>query len=120
MIKRREALKGRSGKLPSVTEEAGMRYFIEVSRFNAHIALFDLGVSQNPAFLSESSFVPSLDFALVNTDPLSKSNAADSDAVAVSDACNVAYSIRLRDPIAEHEPPSKKRKAVRFADDESI
>jgi hypothetical protein len=30
MVTRREALKGRSGKLPSVTEEAGMRYFIEV------------------------------------------------------------------------------------------
>jgi hypothetical protein len=30
MIRRREALKGLSGKLPGVTEEAGMRYFIEV------------------------------------------------------------------------------------------
>jgi hypothetical protein len=30
MIKRREALKGWNGKLPGVTEEAGMRYFIEV------------------------------------------------------------------------------------------
>ena len=30
MIKRREILKGRSGKLPGVIEEAGMRHFIEV------------------------------------------------------------------------------------------
>jgi hypothetical protein len=30
MMKRRDALKGWSGKLPGVTEEAGMRYFIEV------------------------------------------------------------------------------------------
>jgi hypothetical protein len=30
MMKRREVLKGRGGKLPGMTEEVGMRYFIEV------------------------------------------------------------------------------------------
>jgi superfamily II DNA/RNA helicase len=101
MMKRREALKGRSGKLPSVTEETGMRHFIE-----------------NPAFLSESSLVPPLDFALVNADLDLKNEAVDSETVPIIEACDTRTShVQFTDHRVDPEPPVKKRKGVRFADE---
>jgi hypothetical protein len=60
--------------------------------------------------------VPSLDFALINTELSPKSKEIDAETVVVSDTARV----RFTDPAAEHEPPLKKRKGVRFADQEDL
>ena len=67
--------------------------------------------TQNPAFLSESRLVPPLDFALVNT---GVDKMIHSDVVNISD---MTSHVQSTDPVAIHEPPRKKRKGVRFADE---
>jgi len=60
---------------------------------------------------------PPLDFALINTEVATKSKeVVESGTVAVSDETHV----RFVDPNAEHEPPVKKRKGVRFVDEEGL
>ena len=68
---------------------------------------------QNPAFLSETRLVPSLDFALIG--PNIKTHHSDTVEIPVNDTIGVP--IQSTDPAADHERPKKKRKGVRFADE---
>ncbi|CCM03805.1 uncharacterized protein FIBRA_05953 [Fibroporia radiculosa] len=100
MVSRREALKGNGGKQPNFTDDWRIRDFIA-----------------NPKFLSESSHPRlNIDFPLFpgsHHDEDEESESSDSMAIAQ----NESLSTQLPSDPTPTEPPQKKRRVVRFADD---
>ncbi|KAH7909861.1 P-loop containing nucleoside triphosphate hydrolase protein [Hygrophoropsis aurantiaca] len=101
MINRRQHFKGVAYKIPTMMTDSGMRHFIE-----------------NPQFLDQvADSGPSLDFAFL--DHMS-ANAAQED-VGTSTVDVTAVEASRDDELIDHpsQPPRKKAKGVRFADEPS-
>ena len=103
MIQRRNALRGSGGKMPNMTEESGMRHFIEV---RVHCATRTTSArlphQQNPAFLEGGSDFPPLNINLV-------------DMACRTEKINETEDLAVC--VTEELPPIKRRKIVRFADE---
>lgn len=120
MLRRREALKGWNGKLPTMTEEAGMRHFIAVCPLSLSKRFYSSQMYplQNPAFLTSSGTGASVDlkFPLIDVPDTSQS---------VQDSTDTDIIMTPEEPTARPDnggdeevggPPAKKIKTVRWAD----
>jgi hypothetical protein len=126
MMARRDALKGKDGKLPKLMEDVGMRHYIEVSLFavwprEASVSLKSLHLSQNPTFIKfQPILLSTLDTPLIHgasTDETKRAHELTEVVKVVSDKPNTGSYKRISFVENLNESPKKKKRTtIRFLD----